>query len=57
MSDDFVTGGLIDDVADVDGFDPNAVESDDFLDDPTEDIVDDDLVSTDTDDDDDILDE
>jgi hypothetical protein len=39
MVDDFVTGGILPIDVDVSGdadFDPNAVESDDFLDDPAE---------------------
>lgn len=43
MSDDFVTGGIIpvDDDKSVDGdFDPDAVDSDDFLDDTEDDVLD-----------------
>ncbi len=43
MVDDFVTGGILPIDVDISGdadFDPNAVESDDFLDDPAE-ILDD----------------
>jgi hypothetical protein len=39
MVDDFITGGILPIDGDVTGdadFDPNAVESDDFLDDPAE---------------------
>lgn len=41
MSDDFVVGGIIpdEDTSEDDEFDPNAVESDDFLDDEEEDVL------------------
>jgi hypothetical protein len=42
MSDDFVAGGILplnDNVIDADAFDPDAVESDDFLDDSEDELL------------------
>ena len=42
MGDDFVAGGILplnDNVVDADAFDPDAVESDDFLDDSDDELL------------------